>query len=95
MRLALILLALTAAPALAEGEGAPPAGTDWGGLLVQTIEDHGCAMTETEAATLLPPLGFQINWTLQVVDQLVMDGRAELTHINGEPTVIVKTEACQ
>ena len=96
MRLALVLLALTAtaSPALAEGEGAPPAGTDWGTLLVKAIADNGCKMTEAEADKVLPGLGFSTNWTLQVVQGLVAEGRADLTEINGDPVVIVKTEAC-
>lgn len=93
-RLAPIAVMLLAGPALlpASAQEAPPAGTDWKALLTETLEAHGCTMTEEEAASLLPPLGFSEDWTAVVVEEMLADGSAELDENTWALTV--KTEKC-
>ena len=85
---ALMALAL---PALAFA--APPEGTDWNALLIETIEANDCVMTEADADDILPGLGFETEWTATVVLELLEAGQAEFR--DGDGALLVKTEKCQ
>ncbi|MCB5409838.1 hypothetical protein [Pseudogemmobacter faecipullorum] len=78
-------------PALAFA--APPEGTDWNALLIETIEANDCVMTEADADDILPGLGFEKDWIATVVFELMEAGQAEFR--DGDGALIVKTEKCQ
>ena len=80
-----------AAPALAQV--APPEGTDWKALLLETLEKNDCVMTEAEAAKILPPLGFEEEWTAMIAHELMEDGLVEFR--DGDTALVVKTEKCK
>lgn len=90
---ALTLLTASIAPAFA-GSTLPPVGQDWGSLLLEVIVANGCKMAETDAPILLTPHGFEQDWTPSVLQQLIDDGRASLTVVNGRAIVTATTEAC-
>ncbi|VDC31709.1 hypothetical protein [Pseudogemmobacter humi] len=85
-----LLLAVLAGPAFAD---TPPPGTDWKVLLVETVEAHGCVMTEEEAATMLPALGFEIDWTPSIVAELMDEGLVEMRE--SDFALVLKTENCK
>lgn len=70
----------------------PPAGTDWKALLTETIEAHGCTMSDEDARSILPPLGFSEDWTVVIVDEMLAEGSAVLDETTSELTV--KTGKC-
>ncbi len=77
---------LPAVPALAEA--ADDAGKR--ALLIATIEDHGCRLTEALADEVLPPLGFVMEETRPIFQALMGEGLAEL---DGD-VLVLRTEAC-
>ncbi len=85
-----------AALALALGGGIAladvPAGTDWSAKLIEALEKNGCRMSEEEAATLLMPLGFEREWTFEVVQPMIAAGTLATDDENRQ--IVLKTGAC-
>ncbi|MDB5666058.1 hypothetical protein [Cypionkella sp.] len=87
MRKIVALIAATmAAPAFAQD--APVADR---AAFVALVEARDCTMTETEAATVLPPLGFTKEVTIGIVEGLVNEGLASVTDAG---VLTLKTETC-
>lgn len=73
-RLALALVACLALPAMADQPDAARAA-----LMIDAIRGNGCAMTEAEAAVMLPRLGLEQDETVGFVEVLASAGHVTLS----------------